>query len=50
MAYTEGQLTMHYYYGICPSCGQSTYRYPTESFYRHMSGAIECSHAHRIGE
>lgn len=29
---------MHYYYGTCETCKQTTYRYPTEGFYRHMNG------------
>lgn len=33
---------MHYYYGICASCGQGTYRYPTDGFYRHLNGSVEC--------
>lgn len=38
----EGTTSVHYHYGICPACGQSTYRYPSEQFYRHMGGAVEC--------
>lgn len=26
---------MHYHYGICPHCQGTTFRWPTEKFYRH---------------
>lgn len=34
---------MHYFYGICPTCKMTTYRYPTKDFYQHSSdGSTIC--------